>query len=285
MFKKYHDYIKESISFNENSEDVKELQQALVDSGINIGSFGENGDGIDGIAGRFTFGGVKVFMEMLKDDIDEEILKVGDDISDKQVELIKAKSSDPEIIKLFKRKKKEIEKQYKDILKIDKPSREVRIFIDKYSSSAVEACEKIYKDYGVKLYPSLMLAQAAVESGWGKSSLTRKYNNFFGIKASKAWEGKVIDKYTYEEINGKRIKIKQPFRWYDDPVDSFYDRNKFLLDNKRYKNNGVFKAESPIEQAEALQRAGYATASNYAKVITSVIYKYGLDELDKRLDF
>jgi flagellum-specific peptidoglycan hydrolase FlgJ len=103
------------------------------------------------------------------------------------------------------------------------------------------------------------------------------------MKADKSWKGKSVKKFTNEYINGKKIRIKQPFRWYDSPKESFYDRNKFLLENKRYKHHGVFKADNPIEQAEALERAGYATEPNYAKKISEDIYKYGLDELDKNI--
>jgi flagellum-specific peptidoglycan hydrolase FlgJ len=290
IIKKFNEYKKilESVSYNEDSDKVKKMQQSLVDLGINIGSFGEKGDGVDGIAGRFTFGGVKVLMDLLKEnkstDISEDILVFNPDkISDQQFDFIISLKGNNDVKQLLRSKKDEIQKRYKDVLRVEKPSRKKRKFFEEYSDDAVEACQKFYDDYGVVIFPSLMLAQSALESGWGRSGLTRRYNNFFGIKADKSWKGKSVKKFTNEYINGKKIRIKQPFRWYDSPKESFYDRNKFLLENKRYKHHGVFKADNPIEQAEALERAGYATEPNYAKKISEDIYKYGLDELDKNI--
>lgn len=147
-------------------------------------------------------------------------------------------------------------------------------YIQKYTQAVVNAAK------GTGLFPSLFMAQAILESGNGQSSLARKYNNHFGIKASKGWKGKVVDMKTREVFNGQDVYIKDGFRWYNDPWDSFRDRVAFLKKNKTYANHGVFTAKTPEEQADALQRAGYATAPNYASVLKKMIRDYNLKALD-----
>jgi len=148
-------------------------------------------------------------------------------------------------------------------------------YIKTFSDVAIKAAK------GTGLFPSLFLAQAILESANGKSLLASKYNNHFGIKASKGWTGKVIGINTREVINGQDVYVKANFRWYDNPLDSFSDRAKFLLQNPRYKNAGVFTAKTPEQQAEALQKAGYATDPNYAKLLSVIIGKYNLKLLDE----
>ena len=126
------------------------------------------------------------------------------------------------------------------------------------------------------LFPSITIAQAIHESGWGKSSLAAKYNNLFGVKASSSWTGKVVELPTQEEVDGGIITITAKWRVYDSWTDSILDRIKFLLENSTYRNNGVFEAKNYIEQAEALQRAGYATDSSYAAKLIQTIQTYSL---------
>lgn len=147
-------------------------------------------------------------------------------------------------------------------------------YINKFKQAVVNAAK------GTGLFPSLFMAQAILESGNGQSSLARKYNNHFGIKSSKGWKGKVVDMKTREVFNGKDVYIKDGFRWYNDPWDSFTDRVAFLKKNKTYANHGVFTAKTPEEQADALQRAGYATAPNYAAVLKKIIRDNNLKALD-----
>ena len=133
---------------------------------------------------------------------------------------------------------------------------------------------------GTGLFPSLFMAQAILESGNGQSSLAKKYNNHFGIKASRGWKGKVIDMKTREVFDGKDVYIKDGFRWYNNPNDSFKDRVAFLKNNSRYTKHGVFSAKTPEAQADALQRAGYATDPNYSNTLKWLIKKYNLKALD-----
>lgn len=147
-------------------------------------------------------------------------------------------------------------------------------YIKKFTNVAIKAAK------GTGLFPSLFLAQAILESANGKSLLASKYNNHFGIKASKGWTGKVVAINTREVINGQEIYVKANFRYYNNPLESFKDRVKFLLQNRRYKKAGVFTAPTPEQQAQALQKAGYATDPNYSKLLSAIIKKHNLKTLD-----
>jgi len=158
-------------------------------------------------------------------------------------------------------------------------------FVAKYGKEIALACK------GTGLFPSLMMAQAILESSGtvkgesipGASKLARVYNNFFGIKDQPGdeWKGDNINIPTREVIKGKEIMINDYFRTYPDPFACFMDRNRFLKKNPRYEKAGVFKAKTPQEQAEALKKAGYATDPDYVKLLMGIINTYNLKSLDK----
>lgn len=127
-------------------------------------------------------------------------------------------------------------------------------------------------EYGVKA--SLTIAQAALESGWGKSGIG---NNLFGIKAGSKWTGKTQLVWTHEEVNGQRIKIQAVFRDYDSIDDSVKD-HALLLTADRYKP--VLAASNYREACEQVQKCGYATDSKYASSLIKLIEKYNLDVYD-----
>lgn len=134
--------------------------------------------------------------------------------------------------------------------------------------------------YGSGLFPSVLLAQAALESGYGKSELAHKFNNLFGIKATPSWTGDRVTMKTREVIDGETVFVDADFRAYPSPADSLKDRNSFLKRNIRYTNAGVFKARTPEEQATALQRAGYATDPGYAAALIRIIRQNNLTRFD-----
>jgi flagellum-specific peptidoglycan hydrolase FlgJ len=153
-------------------------------------------------------------------------------------------------------------------------------YIQKYRDVVLEAVK------GTGLFPSLMMAQAILESSDmkgvpGNSSLARLYNNHFGIKADKSWIGPKVNLKTREVFDGRDVMVGDFFRVYEDATQSFCDRIAFLKKNARYTKAGVFSAKTPEEQAEALQTAGYATDPKYAVILKSVIKKESLYELDK----
>jgi flagellum-specific peptidoglycan hydrolase FlgJ len=127
-------------------------------------------------------------------------------------------------------------------------------------------------------FRSVIIAQAAIESNWGRSSLSAKYNNYFGIKASKSWKGKTVNMKTGEVFDGKQVTINSNFRVYDSLADSIRDRNR-LLRMPRYK--AVEPAATPQAQAEAIKTAGYCTATNYVSSIMATIAANNLTCYDK----
>lgn len=139
---------------------------------------------------------------------------------------------------------------------------------------------------GTKLFPSVMMAQAILESADkngvpGGSLLAAKYNNHFGIKAGNAWVGEKVALCTKEFVNGAMKSVVDWFRVYKTAFDSFDDRIHFLVSNLRYIKGGVFDAKDAAGQAVALQRAGYATDPDYASKLASLIRRLQLDTLDE----
>lgn len=118
------------------------------------------------------------------------------------------------------------------------------------------------------LFPETLLVQAILESRTGASYLSTKANNFFGIKAGANYNGNTISLKTKEFLNNKWVEVIAKFRAYNSAKDSFADWVSFLQKNKRYAK--VFEAKTPIEQLEAIAKAGYATDPNYASLTASI---------------
>lgn len=154
------------------------------------------------------------------------------------------------------------------------------------------------------VFPSVKMAQAILETGWGKSDHAKSnINNYYGIKADPSWKGKVVSSDTSEVVNGKRqyftgtgkiyknrdVAIADGastvtlFRVYSTAMESHADHIHFLKVNSRYTNNGVFSATTAEAQAQALQTAGYATATSYASTLIQIINDNGLKELDSMM--
>ena len=121
--------------------------------------------------------------------------------------------------------------------------------------------------------PHFMLAQAALESGWGKHEMRHADNrpsyNLFGIKAGANWKGDVIETVTTEYVNGVPQKMVEKFRAYNSYAEGFNDYAKLLLDNPRYAK--VLKSNDAATFANGLQRAGYATDPLYADKIIRIL--------------
>lgn len=162
----------------------------------------------------------------------------------------------------------------------------VKDFGKKYFARAVEATRN------TGLFPETLIAQAALESGWGRSRHAKDdVNNLFGIKADSSWKGRVISSSTKEfekgSYSGKTGTNKfyknrteaindganpsSLFRVYDDDTTAIKDWVSFLKQNTRYTNAGVFEAKTPEEQFAALKKGGYATSPTYVEKLTNVL--------------
>ncbi len=121
--------------------------------------------------------------------------------------------------------------------------------------------------------PKFLLAQAALETGWGQSVTPAPQgssHNLFGIKAHTSWDGSRISVSTLEYVGGIAVRRNDMFRVYPSPEASFMDYVNFLQANPRYAE-ALQQTKNPEAFAHALQKAGYATDPNYARKITSIL--------------
>ncbi|MCB2254732.1 flagellar assembly peptidoglycan hydrolase FlgJ [Pseudomonas chlororaphis] len=121
--------------------------------------------------------------------------------------------------------------------------------------------------------PRYLVAQAALETGWGKSVMRQQdgssSHNLFGIKAGSSWKGEQARAITSEFRNGQMVKETAEFRSYASYQDSFHDLVTLLQSNNRYQE--VLKsADNPEQFVRELQKAGYATDPNYASKISQI---------------
>lgn len=138
-------------------------------------------------------------------------------------------------------------------------------------AGAAQACQR-----KTGIPASIILAQAALESGWGERALG---NNLFGIKADKSWTGPTVSFRTTEHLGGKNVSLTDRFRAYPSYADSMVDHGRFLLANPRYRD--CFKEATGMGWATALQKAGYATDPDYAKKLQATIRARNLQFYDQ----
>ncbi|OEF68573.1 flagellar assembly peptidoglycan hydrolase FlgJ, partial [Vibrio tasmaniensis] len=126
---------------------------------------------------------------------------------------------------------------------------------------------------------SLLLAQAALETGWGsmmiKNSLGNS-NNLFNIKADRSWKGDKVATQTLEFHGKTAVKESASFRSYSNFEDSFNDYVKFLNENPRYETALQHQGNSE-NFIKGIHQAGYATDPNYADKVLRV--KAKIDEM------
>jgi flagellar protein FlgJ len=123
----------------------------------------------------------------------------------------------------------------------------------------------------------LILAQAALESGWGKREIraddgTQSFN-LFGIKADRSWKGPVVETMTTEYVDGEPQKVRAKFRAYGSYDEAFTDYARFMTRNPRYAD--VLTTGDPAAAAHGLQRAGYATDPEYGQKLVRIMQKFG----------
>lgn len=113
------------------------------------------------------------------------------------------------------------------------------------------------------LDPRLIIAQSALETGWGQSAPGM---NYFGIKSHGRSGGQSLP--TTEVYNGQPVGIIDSFRTYSDPGESFSDYVNFLQTNPRYQP--LLEAEGLDAQLAALGASGYATDPQYESKLRSI---------------
>ena len=149
-------------------------------------------------------------------------------------------------------------------------------FIDKISAYA----KILQSEYGV--LPSISIAQAILESNWGNSELSEKYNNFYGIKGSE--EANTVLMNTKEFVDEEWIEINGRFRIYESWQDSMNAHTKLFVEGTTWNPQqyaAVLAADNYRDAAFALQASGYATDPTYPEKLIELIQQYKLDQFDK----
>ena len=142
----------------------------------------------------------------------------------------------------------------------------VNAFLDRMESAAAVAA----RETGIP--KRLILAQAALETGWGKHEITRADGrpsfNVFNIKAT-GWDGDAARVTTTEYAGSRRYTTQAEFRAYDSYEQAFSDYARLLTQSPRYKP--VVDAPTAEHAARALQNCGYATDPAYANKLVSIM--------------
>ena len=145
-------------------------------------------------------------------------------------------------------------------------SKSTKDYIEEYNDIAIAEMLRY------KIPASITLAQGILESNSGRSRLTVKANNHFGVKCHKSWKGKRI----YHDDDARQ----ECFRKYEHPLTSFRDHSLFLFDRKRYAALFDLKLTNYKGWARGLKKAGYATDPKYPVKLIRLIEDYELYKYD-----
>lgn len=149
---------------------------------------------------------------------------------------------------------------------------------EEFIQEILPQAKQVESTHGVR--PSILIAQAALESDWGNSQLSKEANNYFGVKASSSDREYVTQEFTSNEWT----EILASFKSYDSIGESVKDYADLLRygvswDADHYLK--VIEAQSYQGAAYSLQEAGYATDPNYADKLIQLIEQYQLDTFDE----
>lgn len=143
-------------------------------------------------------------------------------------------------------------------------------YIDQYKDLAIEQMLK----YNIPA--SITLSQGLLESGAGRSWLTKSSNNHFGIKCH-GWTGRRV--FHDDDERG------ECFRAYDNPRQSFEDHSRFLATQSRYARLFNYSRTDYKSWARGLKQCGYASNPQYASKLIQIIELYNLNQYDKAKKF
>lgn len=144
------------------------------------------------------------------------------------------------------------------------------------------------RDAGAQLGvdPRAIVAQAALETGWGKHSPAdgqgRESHNLFGIKAGSGWRGPAVKADTMEFEGGALRQRRASFRAYANAADSVTDYVKFMQSSPRYRA-ALAAGQDATAYARELQEAGYATDPDYADKLLGVMQSAPIRSIDDSL--
>ena len=141
---------------------------------------------------------------------------------------------------------------------------------EQFVQSLKPYADKAAKALGID--SSILIAQAALETGWGKKVINNSLgssNNLFNIKADNSWKGDKVATQTLEFHDNVPVKEKAAFRSYDSYEESFNDFVRFLNQNPRYQTT-LSQNNNSESFIRGIHKAGYATDPNYADKVLQV---------------
>jgi uncharacterized protein YraI len=149
-----------------------------------------------------------------------------------------------------------------------------------FIAASVAPAQQSYREFGVPA--SVTIAQAIVESGWGRSGLTANDRNFFGIKCFDDNPGPIANgchTYRTTECDPTCHSTSASFRTYASATDSFRDHGRFLTVNSRYQPAFAYTHDAN-QFLNQIWRAGYATSPTYYTDLTRIMGSYNLYQYD-----
>ncbi|MGX5913378.1 flagellar assembly peptidoglycan hydrolase FlgJ [Aliidiomarina sp. Khilg15.8] len=155
-------------------------------------------------------------------------------------------------------------------------------FLESLAPYAQKAADK------AGIAPESMLAQAALETGWGRHVVQNgkgeSSNNLFNIKADGRWNGDRAEATTTEYYDGKPQRENAFFRSYQSVAESFADYVDFLQRNPRYQN-ALEAGKDSMRFTDALQDAGYATDPAYARKLQTIMNSDAMQKVREKFGF
>ena len=161
-------------------------------------------------------------------------------------------------------------------------------YVKKNMPDSVKGAPKKFVDYIwdatkraadiLQVDPTYIAAQAALESGWGKSKSASEHNNFFGMKAGKNWKGDTFTMGTREVYNGKEVREVAKWKKFPSPEANLEDYAAYI--KRRFP--AAVGAKSAGEYFTRLKEGGYATDPNYVSIGVSTANK--IAKMDKKAD-
>jgi flagellum-specific peptidoglycan hydrolase FlgJ len=140
--------------------------------------------------------------------------------------------------------------------------------------------QRIQEKY--RILASLVIAQACLESNFGRSGLAQKGKNLFGIKGS--YNGQSVTMRTHEYVKGKKVWVDAAFRKYSSWYESLEDLAKLYINGVSWDKNKyrpIIGETNYVMACKKVQECGYCTDPNYASKLISIIEKYDLTKYDK----
>ena len=149
-----------------------------------------------------------------------------------------------------------------------------------FIAASVAPAQASQREYGIPA--SVTIAQAILESGWGRSGLSANDRNFFGIKCFSATPGPIhigCHSYSTTECLPTCQPTTASFRVYATAADSFRDHGRFLTVNSRYQPAFAYTYD-PDQFIYQVWKAGYATSPTYPTNVTNLMREYNLYQYD-----